>query len=43
MFDRTMLLPTNLPVVFMLPPMPNDFDPNIATKTVLLKHGLHWC
>ena len=42
MFDRAKLLPSNLPGVFALPPIPNDFDPNTATKAALLKHGLLW-
>jgi hypothetical protein len=42
MFDRSKLLPTNLPDVFAFPPMPGDLDPNTASTTTLIKHGLHW-
>ncbi len=42
MFDRSKLLPTNVPGVFAFPPMPRDLDPNSAPTATMIKHGLLW-
>lgn len=42
MFDRSKLLPTNVPGVFTFPPMPGDLDPNSALTSTMIKHGLLW-
>ena len=42
MFERSKLMPTNLPDVFAFPPMPGDVDPNTALTITLIKHGLLW-
>ncbi len=36
------LIPTSMPGVFTTPPLPDDFDPNSATRTSLISHGLLW-
>ena len=36
------LRPTNIPNVFSIPPLPDDFDPNTATDADCLRHGLPW-
>ena len=33
-------LPTNLPGVFAIPPLPAGFDPNTASRAAMIKHGL---
>jgi hypothetical protein len=36
------LRPTNIPNVFSIPPLPDDFDPNTASAAECLRHGLPW-
>ena len=36
------LVATNIPGAFATPAAPHDFDPNTASKTALLQHGIFW-
>jgi len=42
MFDRSKMGLTNVPGVFVFPPMPGDLDPNTALTITLIKHGILW-
>ena len=36
------LTPTNIPGAYVSPAIPEDFDPDAASPTALIKHGLLW-
>jgi hypothetical protein len=35
-------IPTNVPGIYATAPLPEGFDPNTASRTTMMKHGLVW-